>query len=73
MDPEGISWASLSAPGCRHKSVSDQELFEADQAFAEADRIVDLKIHYPRNSLTPIEGFVALVGTSQMKIVTTFF
>ena len=31
---------------------------EPDQAFAAADRVVKLTIDYPRNSQTPLEGFV---------------
>ena len=31
---------------------------EPDKAFAEADRIVKLKVSYPRNSQTPLEGYV---------------
>ena len=43
--------------------MSDREFTygDPDKAFAEADEIVSLSIHYPRNSLTPIEGFVAVV------------
>jgi len=33
---------------------------DPDAAFAAAARTVSVKIHYPRNSLTPIEGFVVL-------------
>jgi 2-furoyl-CoA dehydrogenase large subunit len=40
----------------RHFKYGDPE-----KAFAEADRTISLEIEYPRNSLTPIEGFVALV------------
>jgi 2-furoyl-CoA dehydrogenase large subunit len=31
-----------------------------DKAFAEADRTVKLKVRYPRNSQTPLEGFVVV-------------
>ena len=31
---------------------------DPDKAFAEADRVVKLTIDYPRNSQTPLEGFV---------------
>jgi len=65
LDPEE---ASAKGSSCVHPDagtnlISDREFIygNPDQAFAEADRVVDLKIHYPRNSLTPIEGFVALV------------
>lgn len=34
---------------------------DPDKAFAEAEETVSLKLEYPRNSLTPIEGFVAMV------------
>jgi 2-furoyl-CoA dehydrogenase large subunit len=31
-----------------------------DAKFAEADRVVSLDIHYPRNSQTPLEGYVVV-------------
>ena len=31
---------------------------EPQKAFAEADRVIELTTHYPRNSHTPLEGFV---------------
>tara|TARA_Y100001936_G_scaffold182655_1_gene179879 strand:+ start:3745 stop:6714 length:2970 start_codon:yes stop_codon:yes gene_type:complete len=34
---------------------------DPDKAFAEADQTISLKLEYPRNSLTPIEAFVAIV------------
>lgn len=33
---------------------------DPDAAFAEADRTVEMTIHYPRNALTPMEGFVVV-------------
>ncbi|MER1965997.1 molybdopterin cofactor-binding domain-containing protein [Castellaniella sp. GW247-6E4] len=39
----------------RHFSYGDP-----DAAFASAEHRVSLKIHYPRNSTTPIEGFVVV-------------
>lgn len=33
---------------------------EPDKAFADADRVVELTIDYPRNSQTPLEGYVVL-------------
>ena len=43
--------------------ISDRNFIygDPDAAFAEADETVSLKLEYPRNSLTPIEGFVVLV------------
>ena len=38
---------------------------DPDKAFAEADQTVSLELEYPRNSLTPIEGFVTLVGREE--------
>lgn len=40
--------------------VSSREFSYGDpeKAFAEADRIVKIKVKYPRNSQTPLEGFV---------------
>ena len=43
-------------------STRDFVYGDPDTAFAEADRTVKLKISYPRNSHTPIEGFVATVA-----------
>ena len=34
---------------------------DPEKAFADADQTVSLKLEYPRNSLTPIEAFVAIV------------
>ncbi|MBO38295.1 MAG: carbon monoxide dehydrogenase [Rhodospirillaceae bacterium] len=34
---------------------------EPEKAFSDADQTVSLKLEYPRNSLTPIEAFVAIV------------
>lgn len=39
-------------------STRDFVYGEPDKAFAEAERIVELKIAYPRNSQTPLEGYV---------------
>ena len=43
--------------------ISDRNFIYGDpaKAFAEADETISLKLEYPRNSLTPIEGFVAMV------------
>ena len=42
--------------------ISDRHFVygEPDKAFAGADRTVSLEFEYPRNSLTPIEGFVVV-------------
>ena len=65
LDPEeaGKDGAPLVHEAASVNLISDREFKygDPDAAFAEADKIVDLKIHYPRNSLTPIEGFVAMV------------
>ena len=55
--------APLIHPDAGSNIMSDREFTygDPDKAFAEADEIVSLSIHYPRNSLTPIEGFVAVV------------
>jgi 2-furoyl-CoA dehydrogenase large subunit len=55
--------APLIHPDAGTNVMSDREFTygDPDRAFAEADKTVSLSIHYPRNSLTPIEGFVALV------------
>lgn len=33
---------------------------DPDRAFAEADRVVELTVYYPRNSQTPLEGYVVV-------------
>lgn len=47
--------------------MSDRNFIYGDpeKAFAEADQTVSLKLEYPRNSLTPIEAFVAIVEYMQ--------
>ena len=42
-------------------STRDFVYGDPDKAFAEADRAVTLKISYPRNSQTPLEGYVVTV------------
>ena len=65
VDPENA--AEEGAPlvhedvGSNIVSVRNFVYGDPDAAFAEADRVVKLKISYPRNSHTPIEGFVATV------------
>jgi len=46
------------AVGSNVVSTREFSYGEPDKAFAEADRTVSLKIRYPRNSQTPLEGFV---------------
>jgi len=46
------------AVGSNVVSTRDFSYGEPDKAFAEADKIVSLTTHYPRNSQTPLEGFV---------------
>ena len=43
--------------------MSDRNFIYGDpeKAFSDADQTVSLKLEYPRNSLTPIEAFVAIV------------
>ncbi len=41
-------------------STRDFTYGDPEKAFAEADRTVSLKVRYPRNSQTPLEGFVAV-------------
>jgi 2-furoyl-CoA dehydrogenase large subunit len=43
--------------------MSDRSFTYGDPAaaFADADEVVSITLEYPRNSLTPIEGFVAVV------------
>jgi len=49
------------AAGTNLISSRDFTYGDPDAAFATAERTVRLKIDYPRNSLTPIEGFVVVV------------
>ncbi len=44
-----------NAPSDRHFNYGDP-----DRRFAEADRVVALTIDYPRNSQTPLEGYVVV-------------
>lgn len=44
-----------NVPSTRHFTYGDP-----DKAFADADRIVELTIDYPRNSQTPLEGYVVV-------------
>jgi 2-furoyl-CoA dehydrogenase large subunit len=44
-----------NVPSARHFIYGDP-----DRRFAEADRVVSLTIDYPRNSQTPLEGFVVV-------------
>jgi len=46
------------AAGSNVVSTREFSYGEPDKAFAEADKTVKIKIRYPRNSQTPIEGFV---------------
>ncbi len=47
--------------------MSDRNFIYGDpeKAFADSDQTVSLKLEYPRNSLTPIEAFVAIVEYMQ--------
>ena len=46
------------AAGSNVVSTREFSYGEPEKAFAEADKIVKVKIRYPRNSQTPLEGFV---------------
>ena len=54
--------AALVHPDVRSNAVGRRTLRYGDpeRAFAEADRIVELTIDYPRNSFTPMECFVVV-------------
>lgn len=64
VDPEEAAseQAPLLHPAVGSNVVSDRQFRYGDpeQAFAVADRTVSLKVHYPRNSCTPIECFVVV-------------
>ena len=46
-------------------STRDFSYGDPDGAFAEADKIVKMKVRYPRNSQTPLEGFVVTADFHQ--------
>ncbi len=48
------------APGSNMISERRFTYGDPDRAFAEAERTIETTIHYPRNALTPMEGFVVL-------------
>ncbi len=64
IDPEqaAADGAPLIHPAAETNLVSERNFRYGDPetAFAEADRTISVRIDYPRNSLTPIEGFVVL-------------
>jgi 2-furoyl-CoA dehydrogenase large subunit len=54
--------APLVHPAAGSNVVSERHFSygDPDKAFAEADRVVELTVDYPRNSQTPMEGYVVL-------------
>ncbi|MHA1108593.1 MAG: xanthine dehydrogenase family protein molybdopterin-binding subunit [Alphaproteobacteria bacterium] len=62
MDPEAAvaddAIVLHEEAGSNMVSQRDFSYGDPDAAFAEADRVVKVKTHYPRNSQTPLEGFV---------------
>ena len=54
--------APLVHPACGSNVVSTRNFSygEPDKAFAQADRVVELTIDYPRNSQTPLEGYIVV-------------
>ena len=58
--------APLLYPEVGSNVVSTRDFVYGDPeaAFAEADRTVELKVRYPRNSQTPLEGFVVVADHS---------
>jgi len=53
------------AVGSNVVSTRDFTYGEPDKAFAEADKIVKMTVRYPRNSQTPLEGFVVTADYHQ--------
>ena len=53
------------AVGSNVVSTRDFSYGDPDGAFAEADKIVKMKVRYPRNSQTPLEGFVVTADFHQ--------
>ena len=68
VDPEAAARedAPVLHPAAGGNVVSDRSFRYGDpeQAFAEADRTVAIKIRYPRNSVTPIECFGVIASYS---------
>ena len=64
------------AAGTNVVSRRDFSYGEPEDAFAKADKIVELTIDYPRNSQTPLEGFVVvanyLPGDESYDILSNF-
>lgn len=64
VDPEkaALPEAAVLHPAVGSNVVSDRHFCYGDPqvAFDAAERTVSLTIHYPRNSTTPIEGFVVV-------------
>ncbi|MFL2668753.1 MAG: molybdopterin cofactor-binding domain-containing protein [Alphaproteobacteria bacterium] len=53
------------AVGSNVVSTRDFTYGDPDDAFSEADKVVKMKIRYPRNSQTPLEGFVVTADYHQ--------
>ncbi len=53
------------AVGSNVVSTRDFTYGDPDTAFAEADKVVKMKVRYPRNSQTPLEGFVVTADYHQ--------
>ncbi len=70
--------ASVLHPGVGSNVVTDRHFSYGDpqKAFAEAEHRVALTVHYPRNSTTPIEGFVVvaeyLAGNDGYDVLSNF-
>ena len=54
-----------NVPSDRHFNYGDP-----DAKFAEADRMASLTIDYPRNSHTPLEGYVVVADISRTRAST---
>ncbi|MBI4292791.1 MAG: xanthine dehydrogenase family protein, partial [Betaproteobacteria bacterium] len=59
--------APLVHPACGSNVVSERHFSygDPDKAFAEADKVVELTVDYPRNSQTPLEGYVVIADYRQ--------
>ncbi|MBB6306486.1 xanthine dehydrogenase family protein molybdopterin-binding subunit [Xanthobacter tagetidis] len=64
VDPEEAvaEGAPLVHPDCKSNEVSRRDFTygDPDKAFAEADKVVKLRVDYPRNSFMPMECFVVV-------------
>jgi 2-furoyl-CoA dehydrogenase large subunit len=80
VDPEAATEEGAplvhEAVGANVVSTRDFSYGDPERAFAEADRTVSVKIAYPRNSQTPLEGYVVTAdydpGAGSYEVASNF-